>query len=71
MANDAAKDAIVYVIDDDESARSSLEFLLDVAGIRVRSFASGDAFLEVIPATDWCLCHYRCSDARHWRRRTD
>lgn len=49
MANDAAKDAIVYVIDDDEGARSSLEFLLDVAGIRVRAFASGDAFLRSSP----------------------
>ncbi len=43
------KDAIVYVIDDDESARQSLEFLLDVSGIRVRSFASADAFLKSAP----------------------
>jgi len=49
MANDAAKDTIVYVIDDDESARSSLEFLLDVAGVRVRPFSSGDAFLKSSP----------------------
>ena len=49
MRNDPVSDAIVYVIDDDESARSSLEFLLDVAGIRVRSFPSGDAFLESSP----------------------
>ena len=38
-------DAIVYVIDDDDGARLSLEFLLDCAGIRVRSFASADTFL--------------------------
>lgn len=44
-----ASDGIVYVIDDDESARHSLEFLLDVAGIRVRSFASADAFLQAAP----------------------
>lgn len=44
-----ANDGIVYVIDDDESARHSLEFLLDVAGIRVRSFASADAFLQAAP----------------------
>lgn len=49
MENDAVKDAIVYVIDDDESARQSLEFLLDVAGIRVRSFSSADAFLKSAP----------------------
>lgn len=44
-----ASEPIVYVIDDDESARHSLEFLLDVAGIRVRSFASADAFLKASP----------------------
>lgn len=49
MANSGASDPIVYVIDDDESARHSLEFLLDVAGIRVRSFPSADAFLRSSP----------------------
>ena len=49
MANSGANDPIVFVIDDDESARHSLEFLLDVAGIRVRSFASADAFLKSSP----------------------
>ena len=44
-----ASEPIVYVIDDDESARHSLEFLLDVAGIRVRSFPSADAFLKASP----------------------
>ncbi|GGD55504.1 response regulator [Erythrobacter arachoides] len=50
MASSGAADQIVYVIDDDESARHSLEFLLDVTGIRVRSFASADAFLKASPA---------------------
>ncbi|MDP4538511.1 response regulator FixJ [Qipengyuania sp. DY56-A-20] len=49
MATSSAKDPIVYVIDDDEGARHSLEFLLDVAEIRVRSFASADAFLQSSP----------------------
>jgi two-component system response regulator FixJ len=44
-----ASDPIVYVIDDDEGARHSLEFLLDCAGVRVRSFASADAFLAASP----------------------
>ena len=48
-ASNGASDPIVYVIDDDESARHSLEFLLDVAGIRVRAFASADAFLKSSP----------------------
>lgn len=49
MGNSGATDSIVYVIDDDESARHSLEFLLDVAEIRVRSFPSADAFLKSSP----------------------
>ena len=49
MASSWPQGAIVYVIDDDESARHSLEFLLDVAGVRVRSFASADAFLTSSP----------------------
>ena len=49
MANSSASDPIVYVVDDDESVRHSLEFLLDVAEIRVRSFASADAFLKSAP----------------------
>lgn len=40
---------IVYVIDDDEAARHSLEFLLDCAEIRVRSFSSADQFLAASP----------------------
>lgn len=44
-----ASDPIVYVIDDDDGVRHSLEFLLDVAGIRVRSFPSADAFLKASP----------------------
>ncbi|WP_120717423.1 response regulator FixJ [Tsuneonella amylolytica] len=49
MASNAGE-GIVYVIDDDESARDSLEFLLDVAGVRVRSFTSAEAFLKAAPA---------------------
>ncbi len=44
-----ASDPIVYVIDDDEGARDALEFLLDTAGIRVRSFVSADVFLAASP----------------------
>ena len=44
-----ASDPIVYVIDDDDGARGSLEFLLDCAGLRVRGFASADAFLKASP----------------------
>ena len=40
---------IIYVIDDDDAVRQSLEFLLKTAGITVRSFESGKAFLEELP----------------------
>jgi two-component system response regulator FixJ len=47
-----ASEAIVYVIDDDEGARHSLEFLIDCAGFKVRSFASADLFLQADPPLD-------------------
>jgi len=40
---------VVYVIDDDEAVRQSLEFLLRTAGFTVRSFESAKAFLEIMP----------------------
>ena len=39
----------IYVIDDDDAVRQSLEFLLKTAGYTVRSFESGKAFLEILP----------------------
>jgi two-component system response regulator FixJ len=45
-------DSIIYVIDDDEAVRQSLEFLLKTAGIKVRSFDSGRAFLDVLEQVD-------------------
>jgi len=44
-----AAEPIVYVIDDDEGVRNSLEFLIDCAGLKVRTFPSADAFLEAAP----------------------
>jgi two-component system, LuxR family, response regulator FixJ len=40
---------VIYVIDDDEAVRQSLEFLLKTAGMTVRGFESATAFLEVLP----------------------
>jgi len=40
---------IIYVIDDDEAVRQSLEFLLKTAGYAVRGFESAMGFLEVLP----------------------
>ena len=44
-----ANEPIVYVIDDDEGARHSLEFMIDCAGLHVRSFPSADAFHQAEP----------------------
>ena len=41
-----AIEPVVHVIDDDEAARHSLEFLVDCAGLAVRSYASGPEFLK-------------------------
>ncbi len=39
---------VVHVIDDDDAARGSLEFLLDTAGFRVRAYESAVVFLDQI-----------------------
>jgi two-component system response regulator FixJ len=40
---------IIYVIDDDDAVRQSLEFLLKTAGLTARGFESAKAFLEILP----------------------
>lgn len=47
-----AAEPVVHVVDDDDSARHSLEFLIDCAGLKVRSFASAIDFLEAAPAME-------------------
>jgi len=42
-------DPVVYVVDDDEAVRQSLEFLLKTANVAVQGFDSAKAFLEVLP----------------------
>lgn len=44
-----ANEPVVHVIDDDEAARHSLEFLIDCAGLKVRPYESAPAFLEAVP----------------------
>ncbi len=43
---------VIYVIDDDETVRHSLEFLLKSSGITVRGFESAKAFLEILPEVE-------------------
>ena len=40
---------VIYVIDDDEAVRQSLEFLLKTAGLTVRGFDNAKSFLELLP----------------------
>jgi two-component system response regulator FixJ len=40
---------VIYVIDDDDAVRQSIEFLLKTAKVPVRSFESAKAFLEFLP----------------------
>jgi two-component system, LuxR family, response regulator FixJ len=47
-----AADAIVHVIDDDEAARQSLEFLLRTAGVTARTYDSATAFLNELPTIE-------------------
>jgi two-component system response regulator FixJ len=42
-----AETALVHVVDDDESVRESLAFLLEAAGYQVRAYASAVTFLQV------------------------
>lgn len=42
-------EATVYVVDDDESARESLAFLLESADFQVVAYASAPAFLDALP----------------------
>lgn len=43
---------VVHVIDDDDSARESLAFLIDCAGLRVRTYESAHTFLEALPTRE-------------------
>lgn len=38
-----------YIVDDDELVRNSLQSVLESAGKRVRSFSSGNKFIEAVP----------------------
>ena len=43
-----AGDAVVHVIDDDESVRQALSFLLTASGMAVRTYETGTAFLASV-----------------------
>ncbi len=47
-----AIEPVVHVIDDDDAARDGLEFLIDCAGIKVRSYESAVQFLDAVPTME-------------------
>ena len=47
-----AAEPVVHVIDDDDSAREALAFLIDCAGLRVRTYESAVRFLDAVPQMD-------------------
>jgi FixJ family two-component response regulator len=51
-----AASAIVYIVDNDEKVRSSLQWLVEPLGLQVKAFAGAGAFLEAYdPATPGCV----------------
>lgn len=49
-------DQIIYIIDDDDAVRQSLQFMLKAAGITARTFESAKAFMEMLPQiTSGCI----------------
>ncbi len=52
----AAEEPVVLVVDDDVSARSAIESLLQSVGLRYQTFASASEFLEhTLPEAPCCL----------------
>jgi len=47
---DAGPTACVYIVDDDDAVRDSLSAVLQAAGMPVRAFTGGAAFVEACPA---------------------
>jgi DNA-binding NtrC family response regulator len=48
-------DTLVYVVDDDASAREGVAGLLRSAGMKTKTFASGEEFLAAPPTTPGCV----------------
>jgi two-component system response regulator FixJ len=48
--------SVIHIVDDEESVRSSLAFLLEIAGFAARTYASADALLARVDALeDGCI----------------
>ena len=54
-ARQAQREPMVFVVDDDDAVRDSLQFLMKSVGLPVATFASGQEFLEAYDP-DWPGC---------------
>jgi two-component system response regulator FixJ len=49
-------DTTIYVVDDDEAVRDSLQIMLEAHGFGIKSFSSGEEFLAaLVPGLDGCV----------------
>ncbi len=55
MSKPVAASQTLFIVDDDDDFRDSLTWLLDALDYPIRSYASGEAFLEAYDGTDGCL----------------
>jgi len=55
MTNTIAKNATVFIVDDDEAVRQSTAWLIESIGIKVRTFISADEFLEQYNNEQGCI----------------
>ena len=51
MAEEAKREGLIHVVDDEETIRRSLDFLLRAAGYRVKRWPNGEDFLKEVDRT--------------------
>jgi len=71
MGTKAGDSVTVVIIDDDEAVREALEGLLDSVGLRSRSFASVQQYVDLSPAIDAGVGTCTASDQRKLPRPQD
>ena len=55
QADSEGRAAVVFIVDDDDGVRGSLEMLVRSVGFRSRAFSSGQEFLDAYDGEDGCV----------------
>ena len=55
QADSEERAAVVFIVDDDDGVRGSLEMLVRSVGFRSRAFSSGQEFLDAYDGEDGCV----------------